>query len=226
MKRLTLYVSGNVQRVGYRARVTEIANALQLQGMVENLDDGRVRIIAEGPEDRLGWFEEAVTIKNTLIQVSSIKKEYSPAIKEFFKFYKLVGKNETDSRLDTAAELLRMLINSVNGMNQNIGEKMERMIAKQDLMITKQEVMIQKQDDTLQRQDVMLQKQDEILFEIKDLNRNLVEKSDEIIEKQSQQIQESINAKKEIKAHLDMRFDKVDGDISRIKGDAEADGAA
>ena len=56
MKRLTAYVSGNVQKVGYRARVVQIANALGLKGMVENTLDGRVKIIAEGDEDKLMWF--------------------------------------------------------------------------------------------------------------------------------------------------------------------------
>ena len=47
MKRLTAYVSGNVQRLGYWARVIQIANGMGLKGFVENLNDGRVRIIAE-----------------------------------------------------------------------------------------------------------------------------------------------------------------------------------
>ncbi len=77
MKRLTAYVSGKVQKTGYRARVAEIARVLGFKGTIENLDDGRVKIIAEGDEDKLEWFEEAIDIKNTLIQVSSIEKEYS-----------------------------------------------------------------------------------------------------------------------------------------------------
>ena len=60
MKQLTAYVSGKVQQTGYRARVTNIARALGFKGFVENLDDGRVRIVAEGDEDRLKWFEEAM----------------------------------------------------------------------------------------------------------------------------------------------------------------------
>ncbi|NMB85103.1 MAG: acylphosphatase, partial [Methanothrix sp.] len=44
--RLTAIVSGKVQEAGYRARVVDIANAFGLKGMVENLLDGRVKIIA------------------------------------------------------------------------------------------------------------------------------------------------------------------------------------
>ena len=50
---------------------------LGLKGTVENLDDGRVKIVAEGDEDKLKWFEEAINIKENLIQVSSVEREYS-----------------------------------------------------------------------------------------------------------------------------------------------------
>jgi acylphosphatase len=50
MKRLVAFVSGSVQKVGYRARVVLLANALSLIGTIENLKDGRVKIIAEGDE--------------------------------------------------------------------------------------------------------------------------------------------------------------------------------
>jgi acylphosphatase len=73
MKRLVAFVSGSVQKVGYRARVVQLANALSLKGTIENLKDGRVKIIAEGDEERLRWFEEAIEIKNTLIQVTSVE---------------------------------------------------------------------------------------------------------------------------------------------------------
>jgi acylphosphatase len=67
--RLTAYVSGKIQEVGYRARVVDIANAFGLKGMIENLKDARVRIIAEGEDEKLKWFASAIDIKNTLIHV-------------------------------------------------------------------------------------------------------------------------------------------------------------
>lgn len=97
MKKLTAIVSGRVQEVGYRGRVIEIASAFGLKGMIENLKDGRVKIIAEGEDERLKWFESAIDIKNTLINVSSIDKEYSPAGGEFDDFGKLVFKSEINA---------------------------------------------------------------------------------------------------------------------------------
>lgn len=95
---------------GYRARVTDIARVLGFKGTVENLDDGRVKIMAEGDEDKLKWFEEAICIRNTLIDVSSIEVEYSTPRDDVNRFYKLVDRGETDSRLDTAADHLKNLI--------------------------------------------------------------------------------------------------------------------
>ena len=181
MMKLTAFVSGKVQEVGYRARIVDIANALGLKGVVENQKDGRVKIIAEGEDEKLKWFESAIDIKNTLIYVSSIEKEYSPACNEFDNFGKLVLKGETDSRLDTAAVYLKELVSVVKNMNDNLGGKMDQMLGKQDQMLGKQ--------------DQMLGKQDELLDEVKDMNR----KFDRVLEND---IVELKNDMAEVKAAL------------------------
>jgi acylphosphatase len=50
--RLTAWVEGRVQGVGFRWWVRSRALELGLSGTAENLPDGRVKIVAEGPEDR------------------------------------------------------------------------------------------------------------------------------------------------------------------------------
>jgi acylphosphatase len=158
MKRLTAFVSGKVQRVGYRARVIQLANGLGLKGIIENLSDGRVRIIAEGDEEKMKLFEEAIDIKNTFIQVTTIEKIYSQPYGEFGGFYKLVGTGETDSRLDEGIGVLkdmRDLLISICGMQKQM----------------------------LGKQDQMLGKQDETLFEIKDMNHSLNDKMDRVLDK-------------------------------------------
>lgn len=151
----------------------DIANAFGLKGMVENLLDGRVLIIAEGEDKKLVWFEDAIDIKNTLIKVSSIEKEYSSAGGEFDDFGKLVFKGETDARLDAAAVRLEKLIDAVNNMNDNLGGKIDRM----------NENLSGKMDKSLAKQDRMLEKQDELLVEVKDMNRGLNDKIDKVLDK-------------------------------------------
>ena len=111
MQRLTDYVSGKVQKTGYRARVVTIAQNLRLKGYVQNLEDGRVKVVAEGENIDIEILLRALDIKNTLIHVVDIKKEYSSATSDFEGFFKVIsGESETDQRLDVASEKLTELI--------------------------------------------------------------------------------------------------------------------
>ena len=49
--RLTAWVEGRVQGVGFRWWVRAMALERGLAGVAENLVDGRVKVIAEGPSD-------------------------------------------------------------------------------------------------------------------------------------------------------------------------------
>ena len=51
--RLHIFVSGKVQRVGFRFFTSRTANGLGLKGFVKNLSDGRVEIVAEGNKPAL-----------------------------------------------------------------------------------------------------------------------------------------------------------------------------
>ncbi len=52
--RLTAWVEGRVQGVGFRWWARARALELGLVGWAENLEDGRVRVIAEGPAESCG----------------------------------------------------------------------------------------------------------------------------------------------------------------------------
>lgn len=53
MKRVHLFVSGRVQGVFFRAHTRDLAQKLGLTGFARNLPDGRVEVVAEGPEEKL-----------------------------------------------------------------------------------------------------------------------------------------------------------------------------
>jgi acylphosphatase/peptidoglycan hydrolase CwlO-like protein len=197
MKRLIATVAGQVQKVGYRRRVMQIAKAFGLKGFVENLDDGRVRIIVEGEDEKLKWFESAIDIKNTLIQVSTIEKTYSSAGGEFIRFGKMVDEGETDSRLDKGVEAIGSMIQAINGVTKaiekmdfnlsskidNIGEKIDVMSGKIDTIGEKIDVMSGKIDRIDVKMGSMLQKQDDLIVEVKDMNASLNEKMDRVLDK-------------------------------------------
>lgn len=151
--KLTAFVSGNVQDVGYRTRIVDIANAFGLKGMVENQKDGRVKIIAEGEDEKLKWFESAIDIKDALIHVSSIEKKYSPASNNFDNFGKLVLKGEPETWLDIAPVYLKELVFEFNKMNDNLGGKMDKMLGKQDELLDEVKNINRKFDRVLENDD-------------------------------------------------------------------------
>ena len=59
-KRAQVYYSGRVQGVGFRYSVRETACGFEVAGFVCNLPDGRVELLAEGDEEELKAFLEAI----------------------------------------------------------------------------------------------------------------------------------------------------------------------
>jgi acylphosphatase len=53
MERVKIVVYGIVQGVFFRASVRDIALDLGLKGYAKNMDDGSVKVVAEGPNDKL-----------------------------------------------------------------------------------------------------------------------------------------------------------------------------
>ncbi len=170
MQRVTAYVSGKVQKTGYRARVVTIAQNLRLKGYVQNLEDGRVKVVAEGENIDIEILLRALDIKNTLIHVVDIKEEYSSATGDFEGFFKVVsGEGETDQRLDVASEKLTELI--IVNKEILIELKATREDLKGEIKATREELK-----DT--RQDIR-ESSDAIVCEIKDLRSDIKETLDE-----------------------------------------------
>ncbi len=59
-KRMQIFYSGDVQGVGFRYTVRTVATGFEVTGLVRNLPDGRVELIAEGAGDELAAFRAAI----------------------------------------------------------------------------------------------------------------------------------------------------------------------
>jgi len=220
MQKLTAYVSGRVQKSGYRSKVVTIARVLGICGIVKNLADGRVKIIAEGEESDLERFAKALIMKNTIIDVSGIEKEYDTPTGIFDDFSKIVEDGETDARLDTAIDCFKELIDLTRqGLDkQDMSlDKQDQMLAKQDQMIGKQDQMLAKQDQMLAKQDQMIGKQDQMLAK----QDQMIGKQDELILKQDETKDEIVGEvrvlRSDLKISLDDRLSRIESDVAQIK---------
>ncbi|MEK6934695.1 MAG: acylphosphatase [Nanoarchaeota archaeon] len=84
MKRVHLFISGNVQGVFFRAFVRERAINLGLNGWVKNLEDGRVESVFEGENDKVNRMVElckkgpsSANIKNINVIKEEVQRERS-----------------------------------------------------------------------------------------------------------------------------------------------------
>lgn len=57
---IQVFYEGNVQGVGFRYSVRQIAKGFDITGSVRNLSDGRVELLATGEEDEVRAFVEAI----------------------------------------------------------------------------------------------------------------------------------------------------------------------
>ncbi|MFA4955678.1 MAG: acylphosphatase [Candidatus Methanoperedens sp.] len=214
MIRAILYISGKVQHANYRSKVVSIAKKYNVTGNVQNLSNGNVKIIAEGDEKELERFIQDINIKNTLINVTDLKKEFSTPTGEYEGFYKLVSEGETDERLDTAADLLKELINVTRNGFSGLEKKQDIMIEKQDIMIEKQDIMIEKQDIMIETQKIMIGTQHETMGKIDNLGITLGNK----IDQNRLEIKSEVHAlRDDFKSHFDNRLSKIEIELTEIK---------
>ena len=57
---LHIFYSGWVQGVGFRYTVNALASGFEVTGIVRNLPDGRVELVAEGTKEELEAFRRAI----------------------------------------------------------------------------------------------------------------------------------------------------------------------
>jgi acylphosphatase len=58
--RLNIFYSGRVQGVGFRHAVKTVAAGFEIAGIIRNLPDGRVELVAEGAREELEAFRAAI----------------------------------------------------------------------------------------------------------------------------------------------------------------------
>jgi len=135
MRRAEIFVDGDVQGVGYRYWVRRAARKRGLVGSVENLEDGRVRILCEGDEGAIKAFLGDINIQEPPIFVENIDYKFSKATGEFKVFKIITGKLEDEmvEGFATGAAYLTVLRGEVREFREEnrysfatLGDKIDR----------------------------------------------------------------------------------------------------
>ncbi|MDF1532728.1 MAG: acylphosphatase [ANME-2 cluster archaeon] len=141
MQRAVITARGRIQKVGYRDIVAEIANNMDITGIVENLSDGKsLRIIAEANQYVLEEFIQLLWLKDEpIIKVINVDTTFQPPTGkyEFFDIICEDFRNEAFERIGEAAFYLKRL---------DTGQT--KMLGKHDQMLGKQDTIIEKIDET------------------------------------------------------------------------------
>lgn len=110
--RAKIIVKGRVQKVGFRSFVKELAEMLDLKGIVENLPDGNVKVLCEGDKgDIKDLIKEIKQNPPSLSSIEEVKVEYSE-YKGEFKTFERVGEDiikEKVSMRDTMKDMLKVM---------------------------------------------------------------------------------------------------------------------
>ena len=76
MRALYCAVSGKVQGVWYRDWTMKKAKALGIKGYVRNMRDGGVEVMAQGPDEILEQFKEALREGSPISRVDDVRCEW------------------------------------------------------------------------------------------------------------------------------------------------------
>lgn len=147
MKRLIAHVSGKVQAVGYRSMVVMMARTLDIKGYVQNLPNGRVFIIAEGPREDLARFVKSIRIDNSRIRVDEIFIDCKDAKGEFSNFYKLDSKQVSKTLAGTASQNQKEQLAPAKGRYLPASSGLEKIGIETEKVNYKLEKMVEGQEE-------------------------------------------------------------------------------
>lgn len=87
MEQVHLIITGHVQGVGYRRFVMSHAQRFGLTGWVQNLPDGSVEIVAQGPRGTLEAFVQQCKRGPSLARVKGVDITWEEIKKKFPDFH-------------------------------------------------------------------------------------------------------------------------------------------
>jgi len=114
IKRATIIIKGTVQIVGFRDKIRKIAKTLNITGQAENLGNGSIRIVCEGPESNIRKLLQLLNEENGLSNVRAIHPRFSDAWGSF-RGFRIIREKDFEQavyrRLDAGVSYLKDIKN-------------------------------------------------------------------------------------------------------------------
>ncbi len=85
-RRVQVFYAGQVQGVGFRYTARTVATGFEVTGLVRNLPDGRVEMVAEGMKDELEAFLQSIRDSGLGHFIAQEQVSWSDAKNEFRGF--------------------------------------------------------------------------------------------------------------------------------------------
>jgi len=212
MIRLTAYVSGRVQRVGYRAKVVSLANEMGLVGVIQNRPNDNVLVIAESKkEDELKRFASAIAIKNALIRADNVDAQYSQGSGQYSTFRKITGPEEVGERLDDGVEILKDMLIDIRSLTVSVNKLTTLTEDGFEKLTTLTENGFEKLTTLTENGFEKLTTLTENGFE------SLGSKMDQTLDKQDETIEEIRGLRLDMKSYMDKRFKRIEIDLAELK---------
>ena len=133
--------------------VVMMARTLDIKGYVQNLPNGKVFIIAEGPGEDLARFVKSVRIDNTRIVVEEIFIDCRDAKGEFKNFYKMDSKQVRAAQTGTASQSQKGQLWTAEGRCLLASSGLEKIGFETERIKYKLEKIIKDREDLLQEME-------------------------------------------------------------------------
>ena len=214
MKRANIRIKGNVQMAGFRTFIENIADSHNVKGFAENLEDGSVRVVCEGEEERVK--ELINSIKQNPPSFASIEEmnvayeEYKGEFTGFERRGADVPKEDKEDAMlrymqsfDKKGEVIIGILSSMNETLKSVKEDTSQIKQDTSNMLVKQDMMLEKQDQ-------MLEKQDDTIGGIREVTEKIDHGKDEIVTEIS-------SLREDLRSYMANKFAKIEYEIEGIK---------
>ncbi|MCT8338401.1 acylphosphatase [Methanoculleus sp. Afa-1] len=225
MKRFVATARGRVQRVSYREHVYNETFERNISGYVMNLKNGDVEIVAEGSEEELRDFINAINIIHRPIAVKSFTVRWEEATGEYADFEIVRGEiqEEIFERMDYAGNVLHSMDMKLDQGLQISKETLQ--VGKETLQVGKETLQVGKETlqvgkETLQVGKETLQVGKETLQvgkETLQVGKETLQVGKETLQIGKETKEEIVGLRSDTKKHLDDEFAEIRKELVSIK---------